>query len=127
MRLTLDYDYICSEMDFRQDKKSFSFTSRIPYFSLLNAAALSQNGRIAVKQRSKGHKKASQCVFSINHLGLACHDLFTLVQKRDSSIKANIWLLLSGHFLPLTRMAILPIFFFLLLHQDGNFIGLYNK
>ena len=52
------------------------------------------------------------CVFSINHLGLACHDLFTLVQKRDSSIKANIWLLLSGHFLPLTRMAILPIFSF---------------
>ena len=46
--LTLDYDYTCSETDFTQEKSHFHPTTRIPNSSLLFAAALSQNGRIAV-------------------------------------------------------------------------------
>ena len=46
--LTLDYDYMCSETDFTQEQSYFHLTSRIPNSSSLFAAALSQNGRIAV-------------------------------------------------------------------------------
>ena len=44
----LDYDSMCFETDFTQEKSHFHPTSRIPHSSLLFAAALSQNGRIAV-------------------------------------------------------------------------------
>ena len=46
--LILDYDYMCSETYFTQEKSHFHPTSRIPNAPLLFAAALSQNGRIAV-------------------------------------------------------------------------------
>ena len=48
--LTLDYDYMCSETDFTQEKSHFHPTSIIPNSSFLFAAALSQNCRIAVHQ-----------------------------------------------------------------------------
>ena len=48
MRLTLDYDYMCSETDFTQGYIHFHPTSRIPNFSLLFDAALSHDGGIAV-------------------------------------------------------------------------------
>ena len=41
--LIIDYDYVCSETDFTQEKSNFHPTSRIPSSSLLFAAALSQN------------------------------------------------------------------------------------
>ena len=44
----LYYDSMCSETDFTQGKSHFRPTSRIPNPSLLFAAALSQNLRIAV-------------------------------------------------------------------------------
>ena len=44
----LDYDSMCSETDFTQEKSHFHPTSSIPNSSLLFAAALSQNRRIAV-------------------------------------------------------------------------------
>ena len=46
--LILDYDYMCSETDFTKEKSHFYPTSRIHNSSLLFAAALSQNGQIAV-------------------------------------------------------------------------------
>ena len=46
--LTLDYDYMCSETDFTQEKKSYSSNYKNHHSSLPLAAALSQNGRIAV-------------------------------------------------------------------------------
>ena len=58
--LILHYDYMYTETDFTQEKGHFHSTSRIPNSSLLFAAALSQNGRIAVKWRHKGHEK---CIF----------------------------------------------------------------
>ena len=45
--LALDYDYVFWN-GFYTIKKSFSFNFKNPLFPLLNAAALSQNGRIAV-------------------------------------------------------------------------------
>ena len=39
----LEYDYMCFETDFTQEKSHFQRTSRIPNSSLLFAAALSQN------------------------------------------------------------------------------------
>ena len=47
VRLILDYVYSCSETDFYEKKKSFSSNYKNSQF-LLTAAALSQNGRIAV-------------------------------------------------------------------------------
>ena len=44
----VEYDYMCSETDFTQEKSHFHLRTRIPNSSLLFAAALSQNGRIAV-------------------------------------------------------------------------------
>ena len=46
--LILDYDYMCSESDFTQEKRHFHPTFRILKFPLLFAAALSKNGQIAV-------------------------------------------------------------------------------
>ena len=40
----LDYEYMCSETDFTQEKSHFHPTSKIPNSSFLFAAALSQNG-----------------------------------------------------------------------------------
>ena len=48
--LTLDYDYMCSETDFRQDNKRIGLlVAKLAYYncSSLLAAALSQNGLIA--------------------------------------------------------------------------------
>ena len=44
----LDYDSMCSETDFTQEKSHFHPTSSIPNSSLLFAAAQSQNHRTAV-------------------------------------------------------------------------------
>ena len=44
----LNYDSMCSETDFAQEKSDFHPTSRIPNSSLLFAAALSLNGWIAI-------------------------------------------------------------------------------
>ena len=41
-RLTWEYDYMCSETDFTQEKSHFHPTARIPNSSLLLAAALSK-------------------------------------------------------------------------------------
>ena len=46
--LTLDYDYMCSEIDFTQKKSHFYPTTGIPNSSLLFAAILLQNGQLAV-------------------------------------------------------------------------------
>ena len=46
--LILDYDYMCSETDFTQEKSHFHPTSSVPNSSLLFAAALSQNHQMAV-------------------------------------------------------------------------------
>ena len=46
--LSLDYDHICSETDFTQEKGHFHPTTRIPNSALLFAAALSLNGPIAL-------------------------------------------------------------------------------
>ena len=56
--LTLDYDYMCSETYFTQEKSHYHPPSKIPNSSLLFAAALSQNGRMAVLQGRKDMKNA---------------------------------------------------------------------
>ena len=43
--------HMCSETDFTQEKGHFHPITRIPNSSLLFAAILSQNGRIAVERR----------------------------------------------------------------------------
>ena len=49
--LNLDHDYMCSETDFIQEKRSFSPNSKNHHSSLVLAAALSQNGQIAIWQK----------------------------------------------------------------------------
>ena len=51
-RLTLDYDYTCSETDFTQEKSHFHQLIE----SSFTAAALSQNGRIAVSRGVKSYE-----------------------------------------------------------------------
>ena len=48
MFFILDYDSMCFETEFTQEKSHFHHTSSIPNSSLLFAAALSKNGPIAI-------------------------------------------------------------------------------
>ena len=64
MIFNIDYDSMCFETEFTQEKSHFHPTSRIPHFSLLFAAALSQNGRTGVYPRRYGHEK---CIFEAPH------------------------------------------------------------
>ena len=55
--LTFNYDHSCSETDFTQEKSHCHPTTRILNSSLLFAAALSLNGRIAVREAQRARKK----------------------------------------------------------------------
>ena len=60
---------MCSETDFTQETSHFHPTTRIPNSSYLFAAALSQNGKIAVQWRRKGHEK---CICESPHNEIKC-------------------------------------------------------
>ena len=75
-----------TETDFTQEKGHFHSTSRIPNSSLLFAAALSQNGRIAVKWRHKGHEK---CIFETPHNEIKC--VFNIKESNFNGKKVNIF------------------------------------
>ena len=65
----LEYDSMCSETDFTQEKSHFQRTSRIPNSSLLFAAARSQNHGTAVYRRRFRHEK---CIFEAPHNEIRC-------------------------------------------------------